>query len=508
MSHKSEYFEIIDKYLNNELTEPELSELEHKMEFNSDLAEEYNLQLEVQQAIQEQDIVSLRDNMNKITTNRVIPDNCTESPGSDIFNFGLAEELSSTANFKGRIKMEDIIYFTHSFPKIHLYQHLIAAKENIYQFYKEQKEEHSSKKDQESLSPFDNALFEEIKIALQESDLLDLRANLKQIASSVSHHTHSLNDIHNYVDETMGEEQRKQFEEKLLNDKNLAHDVQLFKDIDIALAEDDIIKLRASLQGIQKSTLNFTSGIKEIDGFIYNELTEEEMALFEAELAYNKNLYSEIDLIKNIDKAIQEKDIMQLRNNLKDIANENTKEEKTERSISVRFRSRKIAISAVAASLILVMGITSILRYTSEDNIYQKFYTPYETTGISRSSNSISDQTFALALQKYNNQDYQSALDLLQEVITKDQKNMASHFYSAVSLQELGKYKNAIEEYEVVVFEKDNLFIEQAEWYIGLCFIQTKEDKKAINQFKKIAKGKGFYQQKAVAILRKMKNHI
>ena len=138
--------------------------------------------------------------------------------------------------------------------------------------------------------------------------------------------------------------------------------------------------------------------------------------------------------------------------------------------------------------------------------IYQKFYTKYETAGITRSSNSNSDQTFALALQKYNNQDYNSALNLLQEVISRDQNNMASHFYSAVSLQELGKYKNAIEEYEVVVVDKDNLFIEQAEWYIGLCFIQTREDKKAIKQFKKIANEKGFYQQKAVAILRKMKN--
>lgn len=505
MGHRSEYFDIIDKYLNNELTEAELSELKLRMEFNSDLMDEYNLQIGVNQAIQEEDIVNLREKMNKIAHNQPIPNNNPESTTSDSFNFGLADEFSSKPNFNGPINLEDVIDFTHSFPKIHLYQHLIAAKENIYQFYKEQ-QAHSSKKKLESLSPLDEALFEDIKNALQENDLLDLRANLKQIASNMSHHSNSLIDIHNYVDNTMDVDQKTKFEEKLVTDKSLAMDVRLFKEVDMSLGENDIMNLRASLQKIQHSTVRFTSGIKEIDGYIYDELTKPEMALFEAELAHNKDLYSEIDLMKSIDNALQEKDIMQLRNNLRNIAKDNIKEKPTELSIVGRFRPKKFAISIAAASFILLIGITGILGYTSEGDIYQKFYTKYETAGISRSSNSSSDQKFALALQKYNNQDYQSALNLLQEVISKDENNIASHFYSAISLQELGKYKNAIEEYEVVVVDKDNLFMEQAEWYIGLCYIQTREDKKAIKQFKKISDEKGFYQQKALAILRKMRN--
>jgi len=82
---------------------------------------------------------------------------------------------------------------------------------------------------------------------------------------------------------------------------------------------------------------------------------------------------------------------------------------------------------------------------------------------------------------------------------------MVGHFYSGVSLQELGKYQKAISEYETVITDIDNLFVEQANWYIGLCYLQTNEDKKAYKQFKKIAKEDGFYQLKAEAILRKMK---
>jgi len=82
---------------------------------------------------------------------------------------------------------------------------------------------------------------------------------------------------------------------------------------------------------------------------------------------------------------------------------------------------------------------------------------------------------------------------------------MAGHFYTGVLFQETGKYQNAINQYEMVRTNKDNLFVEQADWYIGLCYLQTNEEEKAYNQFKEIAKNEGFYQLKAQAILRKMK---
>jgi tetratricopeptide (TPR) repeat protein len=141
----------------------------------------------------------------------------------------------------------------------------------------------------------------------------------------------------------------------------------------------------------------------------------------------------------------------------------------------------------------------------SQDELYQKFYATYQTTGINRSAGMTTDQTLSEALQKFDNQDYKSAISLLQEVIGRDQNNMVGHFYAGVSLQETGKYKSAIDEYQTVMINKDNLFVEQANWYIGLCYLQTNENKKAFTQFKKIAKKEGYYQLKAQAILRKIK---
>ncbi|HLN72811.1 MAG: hypothetical protein ACM3O8_09925 [Methylococcaceae bacterium] len=507
MERRPDNFTLINRYLNEELTEPEARELEKEIASNPSLAAELKFHLEVEQAVQEKDIASLRDNLNKIMHNQKAQNTDKEPIMSEAYSFELADNLSSLNNLKANMKFDDIINFNHTFPKIHLYQHLLAAKENIYQFYKEQ-QDHIHKKEIEGFTPADDALFEEIQDALTENDVLDLRANLKQIASNVSLYSYSSNDLQEYVDGTMDTELTNRLEEDLKIDKNLENEIQFYKEIDFAIGEKDVMDLRASLREIKESASIFNSGLEEIEGYLYNELNEIQLTIFEDELIHNKDLLSEVNLIKGIDQAIQENDIMQLRNNLKDIAEENNNKKQKEQSITVRFWHRKTAISVVAASLILLLGITGIIRYTSEDDIYRKYYTKYETAGISRSSSAVSDENFAKALQKYNKEDYQSALNLLEQVLSKDQNNVAGHFYSAVSFQELGKYNNAIKEYEIVIVDKDNLFMEQAEWYIGLCYLQSKDEKKAIQQFKKIADGKGFYQEKAVAILRKMKDNI
>jgi tetratricopeptide (TPR) repeat protein len=246
--------------------------------------------------------------------------------------------------------------------------------------------------------------------------------------------------------------------------------------------------------------------IEEIEGYIYNELSEHRMISFEAELSENKELLAEINLIRSVDLAIKENDVMQLRSSIQNIAGQISADKQTERSFAGHFKGRKIIYAAVAASLILMLSISGLLsREASHGELYQKFYTTYQTTGINRSAIMTTDQTLSIALQKFDNQDYVAAINLLREVIGRDQNNMVGHFYAGVSLQEAGKYQTAIHEYEAVMIDKDNLFVEQANWYIGLCYLRTGEDKKAYKQFNKIARKEGFYQQKAQAILRKMK---
>jgi hypothetical protein len=504
MIRKSEYFEQTDKYLNSELTLPELKEFEIQMEIDSDLDEEVNLHLDVEQAMCEQDIISLRNSLNQIVQNQTEKAYNENISVFDSFSFGLSEEFSSHKNSNAQLNPDDIFNFGHSFPKIHLYQHQIAGKENIHQFYKEQFETNSVSNEESGFSQFEEELFADIQNALEENDIADLRANLRQLAQSIPAHQYSTEEIEDYIYNRMDFELKVQFEEELTINPVLANEVQLMREIDLAGAEIDIINLRASLNEIHKSEFQSHTNIKELESYINSELSDEELASFETELTSNKKLQEEIELIKNIDLALNETDVMQLRSNLQGIAGEIASNKQTERSFAGRFKAKRIVLSTVAASLILLLGITGIISRQSGD-IYQKFYTRYEATGIVRSANTSANQTLTQALQKFENQDYKAALDLFSEIIAKDQNNMVGHFYAGVSLQETGKYQNAIEEYQTVIIDKDNLFTEQAEWYIGLCYLQTNEDKKAYKQFKKIAKNEGFYQHKAQAILNKIK---
>jgi hypothetical protein len=500
MIRKSEYFELTDKYLDAEMSEAEVSDFETHMEIDSELADELSLHLDVKQALAEKDIINLREKLNQIVQNQ------TEKEMIGIFNsfnFGLSEEFSSHKNL-GIQPNTDLQNITQSFPKIHLYQQQIASKENIHQFYKEQFNS-DSKPEDEILTPYEENLFIEIQDAMEENDILDIRANLKQIAQSMPAHIYSVEEIDSYVYNQMESELRSQFENELSTNIALAHDVQIIKDIDLACEEIDIMNLRAALNKIQKTEFQSSSRIEEIEGYIYNELSEEEMVSFETELSTNKTLSDEIELIRNIDLALKESEVIQLRNNLQNIATKIASEKQTELSFITRFKARKVILSSIAASLILLLGITGLLtRQASQDKLYQKFYAAYHISGINRSANESADLTLASGLQKFDNQEYEAALNLLKEVTSRNKNNTVAHFYTGASFQETGKYQDAISEFQMVIADKDNLFIEQAQWYIGLCYLQTNENKKAYKQFNKIAENQGFYQPKAQAILRKM----
>lgn len=506
MIRKSAYLEQTDRYLSSELTHAELTEYESQLEVDSALSEELALHQEVAQALCEQDIISLRGSLNQIVRQEAEVANIENISVTDSYSFGLADEFSAGKGLTHQITTDDLLSFGHSLPRIHLYQHSIAGKENIHQFYKEQDESTLSANDEGVFSPFEEELFADVQLALDEQDVADIRANLKQIAQSIPTHSYTSEDIDEYLNGTMFSEDRMHFEQELVVNSNLAREVALIGEIDQAMAESDVMALRASLNAIQRSEVPSSVSIEELDGYLHNELSAEEMASFEAELSTNKKLQEEIEFIRDIDAALSESDVMHLRSKLQGLSGSIAGEQQTQRSIAGRFGFKKIAMATVAASLIFLLGITGLLtRESGTSDIYQDFYHRYESSGTSRSAGVAVNKAMAEALQKYEKQDYESALELFGQVLGQDPANMAGHFYNGVSLQETGKYSSAIQEYATVIVDKDNLFTEQAEWYTGLCYLQTNEEKKALKQFRKIAQREGFYQRKAQEILKKIK---
>ena len=66
---------------------------------------------------------------------------------------------------------------------------------------------------------------------------------------------------------------------------------------------------------------------------------------------------------------------------------------------------------------------------------------------------------------------------------------------------DLEKFDNAIESFNFVIEDKDNLFIEQAEWYLGLIYLMDNQKKNAVEQFEIIAESDSYYAKQAGDIL-------
>jgi len=238
-----------------------------------------------------------------------------------------------------------------------------------------------------------------------------------------------------------------------------------------------------------------------IGDFLDGDLTEGQLKKFEKELLEDPNLQMELDLHQEIDEAIMEQDIMDLRSKLEAIE---TPPHPTKKQ---KFLTKW---NITAASLALVIGFGSLMYIMnnhstySNDKVFSNYYKPYNVVINTRSSDVMIDNLLVTALKSYESKDYRTALTLFKQILDKDSTNITSNFYSGISNIEINEYSKANKNFTRVLKHKNNLFIEQSEWYLGFCYLMTNEKEKAIKQFHIIAKGNSFYKTKAQEILNRL----
>ena len=114
------------------------------------------------------------------------------------------------------------------------------------------------------------------------------------------------------------------------------------------------------------------------------------------------------------------------------------------------------------------------------------------------------DGDFTLALEFYNTQDYAKAAALFSKVL-ESRPDMQVELLYGVSNFEEKKYPEAKQSFGKVIDDKNNLYIDQAQWYLALCYLNTSETEKAKQLFKAISKEDGIYKKEAGKILRGLK---
>lgn len=243
-----------------------------------------------------------------------------------------------------------------------------------------------------------------------------------------------------------------------------------------------------------------------IQPFLDGELSREELDWFSKELESNAVLAEDIRLYREVDNAIREQDVMDLRDQLDVIHNSigdpvNSPVRQT--------RYRKVLSYAAIASLAILISLGVLLKVQhnklTNDQIFEKHYEPYEVTMIYRSGDDADKALKNRAMATYEAQEFEAAVGLFEQILAKDPGDMSVNLYSGISYMELDEYKQAHEKFQKIINHNDNLFVEHAELYLGYLYLSTGQNQEAREQFKAIAHSDGSYNKEARKIMRSIK---
>jgi tetratricopeptide (TPR) repeat protein len=253
-----------------------------------------------------------------------------------------------------------------------------------------------------------------------------------------------------------------------------------------------------------KNDLNYAEFVER---YLDGEMGKDELIWFEKELDSNPQLQKELALRRKINVAILEKDVMELRNQLEEICSSPVLQETAVRKKTAALRRRLliagsfITIVVVAGFFVLFLGNKS---YSNEE-IYAMYYKPYEASMNFRSADVNINDELRTAMQYYENKDFRNALLLFEKILNDDPSRIGLNLYSGISHMEIQEYNDANRDFQKIIDDRYSLYIEQAEWYLGFCYLMTGNTEKASEQFEHIAAQDGYYKDEAIEVLKKMK---
>ncbi|OQX81390.1 MAG: hypothetical protein B6D61_00795 [Bacteroidetes bacterium 4484_249] len=236
---------------------------------------------------------------------------------------------------------------------------------------------------------------------------------------------------------------------------------------------------------------------QQIEDFLDGNLPEKELSSFLKQKEADKEFAKEIDFRLEVNEAIQDKGLMELR----EILDNQRKQSLNYPFFSFRKDLLKTwHLAAASFSLILVAGglwyILSNNPYSTE-KLVTKYYKPAHPILQVRSVEINADNALNNAFKHYKQKDFDNALNYFNSL----DNQITARFYSGICYIELEKFDNAIESFNFVIEDKDNLFIEQAEWYLGLIYLMDNQKNNAVKQFEVIAGSDSYYAKQAGDIL-------
>ncbi|MBN2519711.1 MAG: tetratricopeptide repeat protein [Bacteroidales bacterium] len=240
-----------------------------------------------------------------------------------------------------------------------------------------------------------------------------------------------------------------------------------------------------------------------IERYLDGEMTGHELIWFEKELDANDQLQSELHLRKKVGNAIADHRLIDFRKELDEAYALYQESTGVAHTRPKRLFQVAGVMSVALLAVFLVLNLT--MKNVNNQRLFDKYYEPYEANMTFRAADVDMNATLKTAMQYYENKNFTEALKLFEQILQSDPGRVGLNFYSGISRMEMKEYESAGTSFNKVVDDKYNLYIEQAEWYLSLCYIVTGQDEKALELLEGIVTNKKYNYKEARKLMRRLK---
>ncbi len=281
--------------------------------------------------------------------------------------------------------------------------------------------------------------------------------------------------VEKYLEGELSGEALRKFELEILRKPEIAEEVERVRSLNHFMQE-------------QHSKFQDSIGLIEDYDDIENVIDEE-------------NIRQDLDGLKVRKISTDQKDIIDFKTKLTESRMSHALSDQQSNKIlvkrvSVWLAAASLAILVVTSSLLL-MGKNGPVDYMAA---YQQFYNAPEADVPVRSPASETGDPYTLALQMYNQADYERAFLLFNSIPEESVYNNAYYLYKGLSAMELGDFQVAIGLFDKL--ETDLVRKHEAIWYKGLCYLGMEDLPAARTVFKEIISTNGHFKSSAKSLLK------
>jgi tetratricopeptide (TPR) repeat protein len=234
--------------------------------------------------------------------------------------------------------------------------------------------------------------------------------------------------------------------------------------------------------------------------FVHGELEESELWEFRKRLSSDPILARELKQFEQIiqtNKQVEKLDVLDSLNSI---------HQRNEQSVIKTLFIGYYKVAAAAAILILMTFATfwfiQSKIHDANSQLYAAYFSHENSMFTVRSSTANMELPVIQGIQYYELKDFSSAVEMFE----KAPSNLLAKLYGGLSYMELDEFDKAINQFQQIIHHNDNLFIDQSEWYLGLCYLKTNKLNEARLLFEKISLDNSIYKTKAQKLLKEMKN--